>query len=394
MKKPIFFALVLLVASGIGCVATPSSAPASEPIETTAQNNPSPTNTPAPTNAPTSVSIQQEAPAGFSWKGVTGLSPTFLVPNGWHFTTELTPSGNAYYATKEKEPDGNSWKFSTGLAVNVIDSSNGGNAEFAKSLIDGVAKADSTKKVISNSQSDKGGLVTYDLLIEAEYANTPQDSPNHKKTVYHVNAFDKTSGVLYALSFESPTSSWDAESKNGQLMIGDFLNQLSLNPVQPSQTGFTNTLANTNVISVNLQSFERPTGMPSASNSKYLKTTGGGLSAVVPTGNSPWQEYYSLDLRTISDLPSGAVIEVDFENPLDTSTAIAVRLYQKSSGSIHVESPLLTGFKCQNYWVSIYVYSDNSQANLLDNYTQWINSSADLSKVTSVTDFQSGSTCH
>ena len=403
MKLITFFVVVFLMIFASAC--TPESKPTptsvvvvKESIATAPQSNNSPTNTPVLTEAPTespTEATSQSTPAGFSLKGVAGLSPTFIVPDGWYFTTEMGLAlVNNYFVTKEKNPAGNSWHFSTGLSVGVTSHPEEANVESAMNLIDLFAKKASTKKILSNSQTEKGDLVIYDLVIESEYKDTPQGSPDRNKTVYYINVFDQTAKILYAISFESPTSIWDEEWKNGQIMIEDFINHLSSNSGSTSQAGFTNTLANTIAIPVNINGFERPTGIPSAAKSKFLETTGGGLSAIVPSANSPWQERYSLDLNTIDKLPSGAVIEVDFENPQDPSTSIAVRLSPTSSGSIHVESPLLTGFKCQNYWVTVYIYPDIRQNSTLDSYVQWINSSADLSKVTSITDFQSGKTCN
>ncbi len=386
------FAVPFLMVFAIGCALVSIPTSPSESIPTAPQSITGPTNAPVLTDAP---APSRSSPMGFNSQGVTGLSPTFLVPDGWYFTTEMGVAlVNNYYVTKEKNPAGNSWHFSTGLSVGVTSHPDEANAEFAKSFIDIFAKKDSTKKILSNSQSEKGILVFYDLLIEGEYTDTPQGSPDHNKTVYYINVLDKTAKILYVVSFESPTSTWDEEWKKGKIMIDDFINQLSSSSDSTAQAGFTNTLANTTVIPVNLGNFERPTGMPSAAKSKLLETTGGGLVSIVPGANSPWQERYTLDLNIIGKLPSGAVIEVDFENPLDTSTAVAVRLSPPSSGSIHVESPLLTGFKCQNYWVVIYIYPDTRQNTILDSYVQWINSSADLSKVTSSTDLQPGNTCH
>jgi len=176
-------------------------------------------------------------------------------------------------------------------------------------------------------------------------------------------------------------------------MIKAFTKQLTAESGQAAQTGFVNTLANTTSVSITLPNFERPTGPQPANQSKLIATTGGGFLNTVPASGDPWQERYSLDLKALGSLPSGAVLEVDFEDPLDPSTPVIVRIYNIPSGPIHLESPLLSGFKCRNYWALIYVYSDNSQATTLDSYDQWINSTVDLGKVTSVADFLDNKTC-
>ena len=78
---------------------------------------------------------------------------------------------------------------------------------------------------------------------------------------------------------------------------------------------------------------------------------------------------------------------------MDRATAITIRLYHIPSGTIHLESPLLNGFKCQNYWAAIHVYSDASETHELDSYVQWINSHVELDKVKSVSDLTNDHTC-
>ncbi|MBI1795321.1 MAG: hypothetical protein HYR70_14185 [Chloroflexi bacterium] len=406
-KFNLSFVIFILVSMTLGACAfanTFNTSPASVPTSTAIPSDPTPTQgsiqdnstaTSAPTNMPAPALGPSQPPAGYTWQGVPGVSPAFLVPDGWYFTTETDPGFNSYYATKEKDASGNNWFFSTGLAVSAIDSdrSDIANVTFAKQNIDKHASKSTTKRVINSSQNEQGNLASYEILIEAEYTDVAQDNPNRKKNVFYRNIFDKKINILYVISFESPTSTWDAEWQKGKPMIDAFTQQLTTQSEQPAQNLFSN-LANTTLTNVALPNIDRPTGMQGAAKSKLLATTGGGFIQKAPSTGSPWQEAYSLDIQATGALPPNAVLETTFENPLDATSPIVVRLYRIPSGSIHLESPYLSGFKCQNYWVTVKVYSDAGQTQELDSYVQWINSVADLSKVTDITDFITGATCY
>jgi len=189
MKKfmaSIFFAVVLPAFLAGGCAPAPqpvqpTSMPA--PLATAAQSNPNPANTPSTAISGPVLGLS-EPPTGFNWQGVPGVAPAFLVPNGWYFTRELGSGMNNYYVTREKTAAGNSWVFSTGLTISVTGFPKDSNVDLVGNIMDTYTKQKSTKKVVSSSQNTQGNLVTYELLIEAEYANTPSDSPDHNKTVF------------------------------------------------------------------------------------------------------------------------------------------------------------------------------------------------------------------
>lgn len=349
---------------------------------------------PGPTNAaPTAFSGLPEAPAGFDWRGVPGVSPAFLVPTGWYFTSERGPGFNSYYVTKEKDAKNTSWVFSTGLSVNVSDNPDQANMEFARNFIDQFAKKATTTKVVSSSKNEQGDIVSYQLLIEAEYPNVAPEDPNRKKTVFYTNILDKTTHVLYLVSFESPASLWDSAWETGKPLIDSLSAQISAGAGRQDSKDFGNTLANTMLLPVDMSQVARPTGMQPAIKSKLLATAGGGFLNTVPASGEAWRERYFLTLEPVGKLPPGAVLEVSFENPQDATTSIIVRLYNIPSGSIYVQTPALTGFKCQNYWVAVHLYSDVGQTQELDSYAQWLNSQVDLDKVTSVSDFANNGTC-
>ena len=242
---------------------------------------------------------------------------------------------------------------------------------------------------MGKSEAEQGNLVKYNLQIEAEYTNLAVNDPNRKKVVNYDNIANKDTNTVYLVSFESPTPIWTEEWKTGQLMINTFVQQLIAESEQPTQPA----PANTTLIPHEIPELP-PIGMPPAAQSNLFTTTGGGFQSITidPTPGKPWQQRYGLNLETISALPSATVLEAHFENPLDTATTIVVSLAPIPSGQILLESPLLSGFKCKNYWIEVHTYSDASQTDELGIHLQWINSSVDTDKITSALEFMSGQT--
>lgn len=383
---------------------------ACQPAAPSATAMPLPTTTPRPTNTATATSTATSAPsetpapasglaeppAGFEWQVVPEVSPAlFLVPNGWYFKAEQYDNGSSgYFITKEDIAADAAGQFSTGMAIYVVPGDNGKAAEFAKKYIADIVNLATTAKVIGNSESERGNLVHYSLQIEAEYTNLATNDPNRKKVVNYDNIANKDTNIVYLVSFESPTPIWTEEWKTGKLMINNFFQQLIAEQLiaeseQPTQAA----PANTTLIPHEIPELP-PIGMPPAAQSNLFTTIGGGFQSINidPTPGKPWQQRYGLNLETISALPSAAVLEAHFENPLDTATTIVVSLAPIPSGQFLLESPLLSGFKCKNYWIEVHAYSDASQTDELGIHLQWINSNVDTDKITSALGFMSGQT--
>lgn len=393
-KYVLILNVIILIAANLACgfgVPATAELTAEPTIAFTATSAP-------PTPAP--ATSQPDALEGFSQRGIPGVSPQFLVPDWWIFSTELLPRQNAFFVTKEKIPTENSWVFTTGLTVSAISNPELANVEAANKVLDNIANLASTKTVVDRSQGKQGKLTFSDLLIEAEFENFPQDSPDREKTVFYTVIPIPAERTLYVLSFESPTADWKTEWTKGEVMINNFRQQLAIATEAESPLGFKNTLANTTIApaatliaSAPVLSEARPSAMQPAMQSHFLSTEGGNFGVAITQDPPGVQAVYALKLNQRDALPPGATMTVFFENPQDASTAIAVRLFDTPAKQFSLYSPLLSGFKCQNYWMLIHVYADATEAEILDGYVQWIYSSADLSKVTSNESFLDGSTC-
>lgn len=175
------------------------------------------TKTPTSTPAPTATPDLPVAPTGFEWKFVPESSLAFLMPEGWHFKAEKHETTYAYFATKENIDEVG--QFSTGMTINVVNDKSIDAVEYAKGIIENLAKSATTKKIIGQWEYEQDPVVSYQLHIEAEYPNIKSDDPNHKKTLYYTTIAHRDTNTLYIVMFESPIKLWDVEWETGAKMI-------------------------------------------------------------------------------------------------------------------------------------------------------------------------------
>lgn len=117
--------------------------------------------------------------------------------------------------------------------------------------------------------------------------------------------------------------------------------------------------------------------LPENETSEFLITKSTGI-----TFNAQRRDgQFSLTLEP-RGLPSGAVLEIQFPDPTDPARKVAVKeILQDDDTKMLVMSPSLTGFKCWNYEVEVFIYSDDTKSELLATHNQTIQSRVDLRSV-------------
>ncbi len=116
--------------------------------------------------------------------------------------------------------------------------------------------------------------------------------------------------------------------------------------------------------------------LPVNSTSLYLETSGTGILMDLASHSAR----FSLSLKARDNLPGGAYLETYFPEPANPARSHTVsRPAPKTRAPIRFESPLSHNFRCWNYEVVTYVYSDKSATDLLDTHRQLIQSRLDMS---------------
>ncbi len=116
--------------------------------------------------------------------------------------------------------------------------------------------------------------------------------------------------------------------------------------------------------------------LPLNATSLYLDTTGTGILMDLASNSAR----FSLSLKARDKLPDGAYLETYFPDPANPARTHTVsRLAPKIRTPIRFESPLSHNFRCWNYEVITYVYTDRSATDLLDTHRQLIQSRLDMS---------------
>lgn len=123
---------------------------------------------------------------------------------------------------------------------------------------------------------------------------------------------------------------------------------------------------------------ERLGPLPENTTSLYLQTFGADLSYDMKSRTGRFQ----LTLKARENLPAGALIEAQFpdpSNPARTYNDEAVLKFQNAT--VHLKSPPSSGFRCWNYEVDVFVFSDRSKSDLLDTHRQVIQSRIDTEQI-------------
>lgn len=132
----------------------------------------------------------------------------------------------------------------------------------------------------------------------------------------------------------------------------------------------------------------RPSGLgplPSNEASRYMRTRGVGVSCEWRPGQPPNYAYgFTLALQVHDDVPVGAVIEAEFENPSDAARPLLAQAKIDDSGPGQVKvidvfllSPLVDTIRCGNYGVSVRLYRSKQSRELLGTHQQLIQSRVD-----------------
>jgi hypothetical protein len=156
-------------------------------------------------------------PNGFTWKIVEETQIGFPIPDGWFYKEEKQGNTYAYFATKENIDGGKI--FSTGLTINIVKDENINAAEEAERYINGIANSPTTKKIIGNWHYSQADIVSFQIEVEAEFPQAPNNDPNRNKTIHYTTAAKTDTNTLYLIIFESPTSIWNEEKEKGKYMI-------------------------------------------------------------------------------------------------------------------------------------------------------------------------------
>ena len=116
--------------------------------------------------------------------------------------------------------------------------------------------------------------------------------------------------------------------------------------------------------------------MPLNTTSLYLETIGTGILTDLASHSAK----FTLSLKARDNLPGGAWLETYFPDPANPARSETVsRMAPRTRATIRFESPLSHNFRCWNYEVITYIYSDKSATDLLDTHRQLIQSRLDMS---------------
>jgi len=91
---------------------------------------------------------------------------------------------------------------------------------------------------------------------------------------------------------------------------------------------------------------------------------------------------FSLVLRPGENLPKQAVLEAHFPNPAVPGKVEVVKaVVNRRESRIHLQSPRLRGFQCQNYQIVVHIYERKDRDKSIGTHYQYIQSIVDLSRV-------------
>lgn len=126
--------------------------------------------------------------------------------------------------------------------------------------------------------------------------------------------------------------------------------------------------------------------LPEQASSEYFKT----MSTGIEINLEKRVGMYSIMLKAKRFLPTGAYLEVYFEDPANLTTNAPVVVEKQliaGEQQISLLSPELAGFKCWNYEVVVYLYDGKSKEQLLGTHRQLIQSRVHLDKVKDLENF-------
>jgi hypothetical protein len=127
--------------------------------------------------------------------------------------------------------------------------------------------------------------------------------------------------------------------------------------------------------------------LPDNTTSTYLKTTGSGINL-----GADGKGQFDLFLEARNSMPRGAYLEAHFPVPGSTGHKQVIEKESVNKGDrISLISDKSSKFKCWNYQVEVFVYANESKAELLDVHQQTIQSRFDNDLITGdLADFAMG----
>lgn len=154
------------------------------------------------------------APAGYTWKLISGMEAAFLMPDHWHYIRQDGKDAVSFAISKESAIDRGS--FDTGFTVqimkNVPEKQGVLPSVFAISMAQGVMSGKGNT-VLSSHEFDNGPFKGFGL----RYRNAPGSvSPVIIHQVYFGN--DQT-GTLWIITFEAPEDKWEADWAVGEVIV-------------------------------------------------------------------------------------------------------------------------------------------------------------------------------
>ncbi|EXI74759.1 MAG: hypothetical protein AW07_01687 [Candidatus Accumulibacter sp. SK-11] len=123
--------------------------------------------------------------------------------------------------------------------------------------------------------------------------------------------------------------------------------------------------------------------MPENATSEYMRTLAAGITCDERQPSPPLHRFV-LNLRVRPDVPAGAYLEAEFENPLDAHKPLRASVELRASGFPEVKredlsllSPMFDTVRCRNYEVVVRLYRGQASRELLGTHRQTIQSRVD-----------------
>jgi len=156
------------------------------------------------------------APEGFAWQEVLTNQAAFLLPAGWYHKAESHDHTDAFFFTKE-EIVGSDGRFHTGLTVNLIrdipEESGVTPSEYAARFIKTSIMQKEGTTLLVKKMPKQGIFQGFIQRLEIE----PKEGV--KVTVHRLLIANDTTGSLWMIFFEAPSSDWEEAWKQGHTMV-------------------------------------------------------------------------------------------------------------------------------------------------------------------------------
>lgn len=143
-------------------------------------------------------------PKGYSWVQAKETKSAYLKPDGWYFRKERKGSTWAYFISKENIDK--TGRFYTGVTVNIIPNipkTKGKRpSEFSREFIQQAMKKGNITNSWKNAQA---------IFKIFGYRTENKDDKNGAYLTHNLLFANDTTGTLYFIVFEAPTTSWGSD---------------------------------------------------------------------------------------------------------------------------------------------------------------------------------------